>query len=304
VDHLPRVTNSPYPVNVEPKVEDVDDLFAEIVEKISKLPNPHALQGHDEFMTAGVDAMDSLLSLGKLSVCLRRPKARGYSRRHAPIVGLMVRMIKLFEGILTEIVEHRSELAEVFNRPLYEAHVKLEYLIRSPRESVVSFMKTGFRAEKEMLAFLNEVKTKRRLIPIEVRMRRSILNHVRLAGMSQAELRTQKTWELSMRSLLTFLKRDREYSFRFGVSSHALHGTWPDLWLHHLQRIDGRFQPEIRYGPADPRYIGPPGVLLTESLRSFLRYFRLDRTSAVLEAVGKLDDYFKSFGRAWEQRTG
>lgn len=193
---------------------------------------------------------------------------------------------------------------EVFSRPLYEAHIKLEYLLRTDRKSAKSFIATSFRAEKEILAFLNDVKAKRVLVPIEVRIRRSILRNLRLVGISQAELFAQKRWDVdgrNMRSLLNFLKRDLEYSFGFGASSHAVHGSWFDLWIHHLQKIDGRFYPEIRFGPTDPRYLTPPSKLLTDSLRAFLRYFGLDRTGMLEETISVLADYFRAFDGAWER---
>lgn len=70
-------------------------------------------------------------------------------------------------------------------------------------------------------------------------MHRSILNHLKLIGVSQKKLLSQTRWEIdgkSFRSLLQMLRRDVEYSFAFGSSSHFVHGSWCDLWLNHLQR--------------------------------------------------------------------
>lgn len=135
-----------------------DDFVKQVVEQICKLPDPQTLSERTEFMTAGVHAMDCLLKLGKIAVCLQRPKRPGYAKRHAPLIGLMVRMVKLFEGLLDQIVRDKGELGAVFMRPLHEAHIKFEYLLRSGPQSVRSFFITSFRPEKEMLAHLNSIK--------------------------------------------------------------------------------------------------------------------------------------------------
>lgn len=283
----------------------VDDIVRQVGDALSRLPDPSSLQTQQEFMEAGVEAMDSLLTLGKITVCLQRPSGRGYTKRHAPIVGLMVRMVKLFEGILDQVVKRRSELAEVFVRPFFEAHIKFEYLIRSGRKSAQSFIKTSFRSEKEMLSYLNQIKKARSLLPIETRIRKSILNHLDLADMTQAELLSQKTWDIdgkSMRALLRDLKKDLHYAFGFGSSSHAVHGTWYDVWVHHLQKVDGRYYAEVRYGSADPKYLTSPTIFLCDSLLLFLSYFRLDKMHILHEQIETIEDYIRAFSAVWEER--
>lgn len=263
--------------------EEEDDL-EELRNIVDGFRDSSALTTQDEFMTAGVQAMSVLLALGKLSVSLPRSTGRGYTRRHAPIVGLMVRMVKLYEGYLDQMVNQRRELMNVYLRPLYEAQIKLEYLIRSGRPSAKSFIETSFRPEKEVLGYLNGLKAKRPLLPIERRMLDAIRRHLRRAGITQKELLARKQWNLDgkdMRSLLRHLNRDLQYAFVFGMSSHSVHGTWFDLWLNHLSKDATGFHADITYGTPEPRHLGPSAVIVGESLILFLRYFRLDPAAPV-----------------------
>ena len=281
----------------------VDNVVEQVGEALRRLPDPHSLRDRGEFMTAGVDAMNSLLTLGKVAVCLQRPTGRGYTRRHAPLVGLVVRMVKLFEGILDQTVKDRGELAGVFIRPLYEAHIKFEYLMRSGPQSAKSFIITSFRPEKEMLVHLNSLKKQRPLQPIETRMRRSILNHLKLVGLTQKQLFSQTRWDIdgkNMRSLLQVLHRDLEYSFSFGSSSHFVHGTWYDLWVYHLQRQKGRYHPDVRYTRPDPRYLISSTLILTNSLTLFIRHFRVDPKGVLRQLIEAVWAYIGVFNDALE----
>ena len=132
------------------------DLVARKMTSLGQLPDPANLVNETAFMAAGVEAMDIVLTLGKVAVSLPRSNGRGYTRRHAPLVGLAVRMVKLFEGYLSQVVAHRRELAIVFQRPFYESHIKLQYLLRTGRASARSFLHTSFRPEKEMLVYAEE----------------------------------------------------------------------------------------------------------------------------------------------------
>ena len=287
-----------------PSADELDEL-TQIGRELRALPEPPALGGRDDFMEAGVRAMSLLLAIGKLSVSLPRSTGRGYTRRHAPIVGLMVRMVKLYEGYLDQMVSRRRELMTVYQRPLYEAHVKLAYLIRSGKESARSFIETSFRSEKEILEHLNSLKAKRQLVPIERRMRDSVRRHLRRVGVTQEQLLARKQWNIDgkdMRSLLKCLGRDLQYAFVFGASSHAVHGTWYDLWINHLSKDAAGFHPDITYGSPEPRHLGPPAVILGESLILFLRYFRLDRRNQVRPKIKALIDYFNLLDGVWEQR--
>ena len=249
--------------------------------------------------------MKLLLVLGKLSVSLPRPTVRGYTKRHAPILGLMVRMVKLYEGCLDQMVNLRRELMNVYMRPLYEAHIKLEYLIRSGRQSAKSFIETSFKADKDVLVHLNGLKAKRPLVPIERRMRDSIVRRLRQAGITQRRLLACKQWKIdgkSMRDLLKHLNRNLDYAFRFGASSHAVHGTWYDLWVNHLSKDTTGFHADVTYGPPEPRHLGPPSLMLGESLLLFVRHFRLDRSNRVSPLVIGTVDYFRRLNRAWERQ--
>jgi hypothetical protein len=147
---------------MDSSVKSVNDILRQVGDTLRQLPSPSLLQTQQEFMEAGVEVMDCLLTIGKITVCLQRPNGRGYTKRHAPILGLMVRMVKLFEGIIDQVLKHRSELAEVFVRPLFETHVSFllflssfrldkRRILRTPIEIIRSYIQDFFEEWEERL---------------------------------------------------------------------------------------------------------------------------------------------------------
>src|SRR5690606_36791127 len=124
-----------------------DDLVSRIWQFFANAPDFNTLRDNDEFMSATVAGMRRLLALGKVTVSLKRPRGSCYSKCFAPHVGLMVRIIKLYEGLLHEACEQRAELASVFYRPFFEAIATQEYLMRSGPSSARSFIETSYRPE-------------------------------------------------------------------------------------------------------------------------------------------------------------
>lgn len=282
-----------------------DDLVEAADEFIRSLPDPRTYETKDNFMTCGVDAMNELLRLAMTSVSLVRPHAKSYTKRHAPIVGLTVRMIKLYQGILREIAERHAELSDVYKRPFLEAHVTCTYLMKNDRASARSFVVTSYRAEKEMLAHLNGIRRSRPLLPIEKRMRESILWHIKNAGLSQRELLSCKSWRLdgkNIRAILEFLGWSLSYAFGFAASSHAVHGTWYDLVVHHLHREGSAYLPELRFTTPDPRMIAPTSIVLAEHLRAYVLHFSLDAEGTIDRVLGRFASYFDRFDQSWEKQ--
>jgi len=280
-----------------------DDLIRTIGEFVTRMPHPSGYATKDEFMRMGVDAMNELLRLAMVAVSLIRPNARAFTKRHAPIVGLTVRMIKLYHGILRETAERHAELADVYRRPFLEAHVRCTYLMQNGRASAKSYIETSYRPEREMLQHLNALKRQRPLIPIEKRMRRSILSHIRDAGISQKRLIACTRWELdgkNMRALLESIGWSLAYSFGFASSSHSVHGSWYDLVVHHVHRDGRSYLPELHFTTPDPRMIAPASITLVEHLRAYVRYFSLDPDKVIHELLGLYGDYFREFDRCWQ----
>ncbi len=289
---------------MESETESFDHVVQEIWKFFNERADFSALRGNDAFMEIAVPAMSRLLGLGKIVVSIRRPGGKWYPRRFAPHLGLMVRMLKLYEGILEQTCQQKADLVTVYYRPFLEALVKLEYLMRSGPKSVRSFIETSFRPEKDMLSHLKAVGKRRELTPIEQRMLRSIQSHLRRAGIRQKDLLARKSWDLdgrNMRSLMANMNWDIGYAFGFASSSHWVHASWYDLLVNHLS-VNGReYSPDISYRVPDTRLVAPYSYMLANQLLRFVTYFRLEPQQLLKELLSVIAVFFHDLDAAHEQ---
>lgn len=289
---------------MKPETESFDHVVQEIREFFEQRPDFASLRDNDAFMEIAVPAMSRLLGLGKIVVSIRRPSGRWYPKRFAPHLGLMVRMLKLYEGILEETCQQKGDLVTVFYRPFFETLVKLEYLMRSGPKTVRSFIETSFRPEKDMLAHLKGVGCRRKLTPIEQRMLKSIQSHLRRAGIRQKDLLARKTWDLdgrNMRSLLGTMNWDIGYAFGFGSSSHWVHPSWYDLLTNHLSFERGQYSPDITYRIPDTRLVAPHSYMLANRLLRFATYFKLEPRRLLEEILTMIAIFFHDLDAAHEE---
>jgi hypothetical protein len=286
------------------EISSLDDLVSQVWQFFANPPDFNALRDNDEFMSATVAGMSRLLALGKITVSLERPRGSCYSKRFAPHVGLMVRIIKLYEGILHEACEQRAELASVFYRPFFEAIATQEYLMRSGPSSARSFIETSYRPEQEMLVHLNRIKRTRKLDPIEVRMLRSVRSHLRHAGISQRDLLARRNWKvdgLDVRALLKKIGWEIGYTFGFASSSHWIHPSWCELFANDLTEKNGLYTPKVAYTVPDPRLTVPPSRMLAGQLLRFVRFFEFKERSVLEPLLEIIAGYFHDLDAAHEE---
>lgn len=269
----------------------------ENIEQIKKwiisAPNPKDFISNNDFMKFIVELMSNALYLLKIGIVLVPSKKLakfGYTKHKAIILGLMVRIYKLYEGLIIHTSKVQLELSAIFTRLIYETDIKIEYLLGVGRTSYKNFIFTSYKSEKEILQDFDEIKTKRPLIPIERRIRRKIISRLRNDHITLKELYSNRNWKLDgkdFRGLLRSLNRDKEYAL-FGQSSHPIHGTWYELSLYHLKK-DGRYYtPDIEYDVPDPRLTCPITHLVLLRLYKYIQWTKSDPDNYILPVVRDL----------------
>jgi uncharacterized protein DUF5677 len=250
----------------------------DIAKWLASAPDPRNFESEADFMRFLVEAMGRALYLLRVGVSLApndRINERGYLKRHAVIVGHMVRLVKLFDGFYLHTAKRQLEVAGVMQRLIAETEVRLAYLLtKANSHSYKSYVMASYRADRESLVDLEAKAKVRKLIPIEKRIRGSILKHIRRDGISRKRLLQNKTWEIdgkNFRALLNELGRGSEYSYLFGNSSRWVHGTWQKLYHYHLKKVGSRFLPRLDFGDPDTRTAAPITAVCLDTL---LLYFR------------------------------
>ena len=113
-------------------------------------------------------------------------------------------------------------------------------------------------------------------------MLNSIDDLCRVAGVKIENIdRKSGDWGGGVRERLKALGKEDIYVSMQRTPSHAVHGTWVDLYNSHLEYDDktGTFAPESRFSWIDARSLGPIAVLVLDAVRPYLERFFSDAPS-------------------------
>lgn len=97
-------------------------------------------------------------------------KEQGYSKQEAIVLGLMIRISKLYDALCYHVSEGQGEIAAIFNRLIFESYVRMPYLIKNGPDSADNFIFISYQSIKESYQDLLAKKAQRKLIPIEARL--------------------------------------------------------------------------------------------------------------------------------------
>lgn len=283
--------------------------LSDIARWIAAAPQPSSFATETDFMQLLVDAMGRALYLLRTGVALapnNLVQTKGYMKRQAVVVGHMVRLTKLFDGFYLHIAKRQLELAGVMLRLISETEIRLNYLIsKATPHSYKSFVLASYQADKESLSDLEAKAKRRKLIPIEKRMRGSILRHLRRDGISRKKLLQNRVWNIdgkNVRELLRALGRQDYYSYSFGSSSQWIHGSWQELYHCHLHKVGNRFQPRLDFGDPDTRTAAPTTIICLDTLLAYLAWSKGDPSGAVRHLVAELRDVVIRVDQEHERR--
>ncbi len=268
--------------------------LSEIEEWMLSRPDPSNFKTDDDFMNYTVDIMNFTLYLLKVGCALiprEQSSFNGYTKRRAIIIGHLVRITKLYEGLLIHISKRQLELAAIFNRLIFESVIRTRYLMKARNKSFQNFILISYRPEKEILSDLNSKAATRPLIPIEKRMRRKIKARLKKDKIPIKTLMSHKTWNLDgkdFRNLLQEVTGNNVYAYGFGSASHPVHGDWYEISLYHIKREGRYYYPDLRYHDPDPRICCPLTIICLDLLEMYLKWNRLDSDMYVSTIVSQL----------------
>ena len=202
--------------------------LAAIEKWIDEAPDPSTFHSNNDFMSFVVELMNRCLYLLKVGVSLAPTEEathKGYSKQKIIIVGHMVRIVKLYEGILIHVSQRQLELASIFMRLIYETSIRMNYLIKSStkRKTISSFILASYRPEKDVLEDLSNKQNSRPLINIESRIKKQIEKLLKRDGVTKTELSSNRIWNVDgkdFRRILSDMDKDLAYSYIFGTGSH------------------------------------------------------------------------------------
>ena len=300
------------------KAENIENIFvdAPVLENVSEIgnrirnaPDPGELQTTDDFMRMSVEMMNWCGYILRVSIACVDSKAAvrgGYPKNKAIIVGHMVRLSKLYDGMLTFVASRNLDIAIIFVRMILECAMRAIYLIESPdkKEACRRFVLSSFKPEREEIQDLLKKRRSRPLIKIETRMLKSMSTWLRREGITQASLKDKRLPRaLDFRSIMNRIGyRDPSYAYTFANSSHFVHGDWLDIRHHHLQKCGRYYLPNMSVRDPDPRITGPVNFVLLEALAIYLKWSQADPNDVLMPIVIELGKLNRSIDVAHENK--
>ncbi len=259
--------------------------------------------------TAGV-----LIVCGHTIVSHEDLKEIVFARNQAICIGLLVRIVKFMRSILA-ILSHGDELGEVILgllRCIGESAVNARFLMRKNDPSIFDqYVKVSLGPERELYDTIKNNIAMRdgRPLPVETRMLASIERLCRVSGVQIEEVpRKHAEWGGGTRKRLETLGLENAYAMIQRIPSHAIHGTWADLAMHHLKEQDGGFVPKFEESPVDSRLLAPTCLFVLEAAKDYyVAYLAASpETRPLLDRITDLMDRIRTVDLAhetWYQET-
>ena len=222
------------------------------------------------------------------------PSFPGYTKEQAVIVGLYVRLYKLYDALCFHVSENHGEISSIFIRLIFESYIRMEYIMTRGSDSARNFIFVSYRVVQEQIEDLQEKQRQRPLMPIENRILNKIRQQLKQDGIDENDLRRNKNWNLdgkSFRGLMGELGNDALYTYMFGAGSSMVHGDWKDLMANHLIKKEGFYFPYLDHDKVDPRYLCPISMWCLSATREFVEWNKSDLEGYVGKITSELEDF-------------
>lgn len=229
-------------------------------------------------------------------------------RNQAICAGLLVRIMKFMGAVLslmTDRVRNHGEVIMATNRCIVESSINLKFFCdKASEQDFDLFVKSGLGPDKELFDNIQEnISIRGHELPIETRMLRSINNLFTISGINDlTELNNIPRWK-SYKTILTELNLEGSYASLQRIPSHLVHGTWPDLAMHHLEIIENGFEPNLDSITPDSRLLCPINSMVLLSVKAYIeKYFSdvngialiTDKVDSLMERNDTVDKFQES----------
>jgi len=236
----------------------------------------------------------------------RNPK--GFDVDDAPILGLLVKVWKLFKEVLKYYEQNNAELIGVLERPLIEASVVATYLMQSDKSVVEDYRKCSY---KDRLRILRDLESGSPFF--ESKAGKRLLASVR-EKMSNEKLTVQdfdeqkkNRWKVRGKSFYEIFAQVEHadlYACTYGMMSESIHGSWNESIDFCLSRnADGTYSTFPFFQPADVRFVSPTLRFTNKPFRLWLKRIEADDPNLVraLDWIDRVNTaIFRRFDEAYD----
>jgi hypothetical protein len=201
-----------------------------------------------------------------------------WDRDQAVLGGSMVRLYKLYHGLLDQAAQDRREIFSILSRLTFESLVTVRFFIKFfSADLVQSYMRHSLKHERRLRDKIqaNIAARDGEMLAIEARMLASIERSAQTSGISldDVDLKGRDWGNKNMREKADAVGLGEAYLAAFGGMSHSVHGSWQDLLEYQLASLeDGRFEPEFAWHSVRPQVLHALGLLTIDTVSNYLDY--------------------------------
>jgi hypothetical protein len=199
-------------------------------------------------------------------------------RNQAICAGLLVRIAKFMSAIvvLTATQESR-EVAMALMRCIMDTAVTIRFLIlRNDSAMYDEFVRRGLSPEAELFDLVQRNIAVRGgdTLPIEKRLLKTIDGLLEASRLTITDIpRQHRDWGGGLRNRLLALGIEDTYVGSQRMPSHAIHGTWVDLLIHHLEQTENNFLLKTDFSRIDTRLLFPQSMTVLQAASEYLTGF-------------------------------
>jgi len=212
--------------------------------------------------------------------CVRQdsPTVREIAHPHyAALIGLLNRCARLMHSNV--VLSHEGlfgETTAILDRCIFETCVRLVWLCRQrSTEAFSRYFAEGLKTELVLKAQINANITARGTgeLEIEQSMLGSIERCIQTSGLTEAQIKESKKLP-DLATMIENLKQDRlMYIVGQKLGSHHVHGTWPSLLFHYLDRDEnGTWHPRDHNCPTHVHQYAVVPLVVLSAVKVFVEF--------------------------------
>ena len=222
-------------------------------------------------------------------------------KKDAPILGLYVKIYKFWLGCLETFKKGNLGVHFVYCRILYEAFMKLSYLLTEGDTAMRDFRLKSYRKRYEIYK-----KTESKGNGVSFVGNQKFIEDIAQDGFSLEEIRNTKKSDKNFKEISekaskdSFSKEEIDliYNTAYGVSSDAIHSDWGELRQLYLNIDDSGFvTPNIEDDPIHYRVIIPTATIITQTIKTFVSYSNKGKIVIIAgdNILAVVDDIYRVF---------
>lgn len=156
-----------------------------------------------------------------------------FEQDDAPIVGLFHKQVRFFKHYINSYKSKKSDICFLLNRIIYEAYIKMCYLIDNPND-VREYRAAAFKPHLEILS-----NPKFATCPNTEVIRKKYKDSIRVEGFQENDIRSARKYPggKNFRQMLNMYENEM-YTPVYSMSSDAIHSGWNEIRQMYLRCKD------------------------------------------------------------------